>query len=67
MMSTVEEIEQAVRQLPPHDRAILCARLAELDAVEWDRQFEADVAAGRLDWLAEEARRDLKAGCCTDR
>ncbi len=66
-MSTVQEIEEAIQQLSPHDRALLCARLAEADADQWDQQFEADVAAGRLDWLAEEARQDLKAGRCTDR
>jgi hypothetical protein len=66
-MSTVQEIEEAIRQLSPQDRAILCSRLAETDAADWDRQLEADAAAGRLDWLAEEARQDLKAGRCSDR
>lgn len=32
----------------------------------WDRQFEADVAAGRLDQLAEEVLQDLREGRCTD-
>jgi len=59
-MNTVQEIEDAIRRLSAEDRAELCARLAELDAAEWDGQFEADVAAGRLDWLADEAREDLK-------
>ena len=66
-MSTVQEIEEAIQQLSPHDLALLLRRLAEADADQWDRQLEADVAAGRLDWLAEEARQDLKAGRCTDR
>ncbi len=39
---------------------------AERDAAEWDRQFEADVAAGRLDSLGEEALKDLREGRCTD-
>jgi hypothetical protein len=34
---------------------------AEFDAEQWDRQSEADVAAGKLDWLIEEARRDRQA------
>ena len=29
---------------------------------DWDRQFKADVAAGRLDRLVEEARADIAAG-----
>jgi hypothetical protein len=66
-MSTVQEIEEAIRQLPPEDRAALRDWLAEFDAEEWDRQIVADVAAGRLDWLADEARQDLKSGRCTDR
>jgi hypothetical protein len=66
-MSTVREIEDAIRQLSSEDRAALRAWLAELEAAEWDRQLEADVAAGRLDWLAQEARDDLRAGRCTDR
>ncbi|MBA2244560.1 MAG: hypothetical protein H0W11_06365 [Gemmatimonadetes bacterium] len=34
----------------------------EFDAEAWDRQFEQDVAAGRLDALADEALADLRAG-----
>ena len=66
-MSTVHEIEEAIQQLSPEDRAALRAWLAEFDAAEWDRQMDADVAAGRLDWLSDEARQDLKSGRCTDR
>jgi hypothetical protein len=39
---------------------------AEFDAEIWDRQFEEDVAAGRLDGLAEQALQHLREGCCTD-
>ena len=66
-MSTIHEIEEAIRQLSPLDRAAVRDWLAEFDAMEWDHQLEADVAAGRLDWLADEARQDLKSGRCTDR
>jgi hypothetical protein len=40
---------------------------AHFDAGKWDREFEDDVAAGRLDWLVDEARKDLEEGRCTDR
>jgi len=40
--------------------------LAAFDAEVWDQQFEEDVAAGRLEQLAEEALQDLRAGRCTD-
>ena len=65
-MSTVKEIEQAVRQLSAEDLAAFRAWFAEFDADEWDRQFEEDVAAGRLDQLADEALQDLREGRCTD-
>jgi hypothetical protein len=65
-MNTVNEIEQAVRSLPPDDLAAFRQWFATFDAVAWDAQFEQDVAAGRLDHLAEEALRDLKEGRCTD-
>src|SRR4029453_2804776 len=55
-MSTVQEIEDAVRQLTADERAAFRAWFAEFDAQEWDRQMESDVAAGKLDRLIEEAR-----------
>jgi hypothetical protein len=39
---------------------------AEFDATIWDKQFEADVAAGKLDTLAKKALQHLKEGRCTD-
>lgn len=66
-MSTVEEIEAALRCLSPEERAKFRAWYAEFDAAEWDRQLEVDVAAGRLDWLVAEAREDREQGRCTDR
>jgi hypothetical protein len=54
-MSTVQEIKDAVQQLPPDELAAFRAWFAEFDAAAWDRQFEADVAAGRLEKLADEA------------
>ena len=65
-MSTVHEIEQAIRNLGPQDLAALRQWFATFDAELWDRQLEQDVPAGRLDWLAEEARRDQSEGRCTD-
>ena len=35
-------------------------------AENWDKQFEKDVQAGRLDSLASEALEDLREGRCTD-
>lgn len=65
-MSTLHEIERAVSQLSPEDLAAFRAWFAEFDANSWDKQFEADVAEGRLDALAEKALQDLREGRCTD-
>lgn len=62
----VDEIKEAVRQLSPEDLAAFRAWFVEFDASAWDRQLEEDVAAGRLDQLAEEALQDLHEGRCTD-
>jgi hypothetical protein len=66
-MNTLPEIEQAVRQLSPENLAAFRVWFAEFDAQNWDRQFEADVAAGRLDALAEKALKQLHKRECTDR
>jgi hypothetical protein len=65
-MSTIEEIQTAVSKLSPEELSAFRAWFAEFDAKVWDQQFEQDVAAGRLDSLAEEALRDLREGRCTD-
>ena len=65
-MSTIVEIEEAIRKLPDEDLASLRAWFAEFDAAAWDRQFERDAAEGRLDALADEALRDRREGRCTD-
>lgn len=65
-MSTVPEIEAAVRRLDASALAEFRTWFAEFDAAEWDRQIERDAAAGRLDAMAQEALDDLNAGRCTD-
>jgi hypothetical protein len=63
---SVTEIEQAVQRLAPQELAKFREWFAQFDATRWDRQFEDDVAAGRLDALAKEALDDLRNGRCTD-
>ena len=65
-MKTVQEIEKAIRQLSPKELATLRAWFATFDAEVWDQQFAEDVAAGRLEQLAEEALEDLREGRCTN-
>jgi hypothetical protein len=66
-MSAFEEIEAVIQQLSPDQMAVFRAWFAEFDAAAWDRQIAEDEAAGRLDWLIDEALDDLDAGRCTDR
>ena len=65
-MSSVQEIQEAVRQLPVEGLAAFREWFAEFDASLWDRRFATDVGDGRLDKLAEEALQDLHEGRCTD-
>jgi hypothetical protein len=65
-MSDISEIERAVEVLPPDDLARFREWFAGFDAARWDRQWEEDVAAGRLDGLAADALAELKRGHCTD-
>jgi len=66
-MSSVQDIEAAVAQLAPEQRAQFRAWFEAFDAREWDQQMEEDLGSGRLDWLLDEALADLSAGRCTDR
>jgi hypothetical protein len=61
-VSTVEEIERAVRRLAPAELAAFREWFDEFEADAWDRRIEADAARGRLDALAAEALRDAEGG-----
>jgi hypothetical protein len=47
--------------MTPEEIASLRAWFAEYDAAQWDRQFEADVKAGKLDAMASEAFREFQS------
>ena len=61
-MSDLEHLEQQVLQLSPEDLAKFRAWLIELDHQLWDKQIEADAAAGKLNRLIAEAHAEFKAG-----
>jgi hypothetical protein len=54
-VSTVQEIERAIEKLSEEE-------LAEIRAWLWDRDIERDVAAGKLDSIADEALREHLSG-----
>jgi hypothetical protein len=61
----VEELERQVKDLSAEELVEFRRWFAEFDALEWDRQFESDVRAGKLDALAERALRAHDAGQTT--
>jgi hypothetical protein len=61
-MSSIEQAEKAVRELPPAELAEFRRWFLEFDAAAWDGQYQTDVSAGRLDAVAEEAIADLRQG-----
>jgi hypothetical protein len=50
-----QEIQSAIDALPEQDFSRLVEWLRERDWQQWDAQLEADVAAGKLDFLKQEA------------
>ena len=64
-MTKIEIIERQIKELSREELAEFRAWFAEFDGELWDRQFEADVKAGKLDALAEAALRDHRSGLST--
>ena len=61
-MKTVEEIQAAIQNLPREDFFHLHEWMHVRFNDEWDKQFEEDVLAGRLDRAANEALAAHRAG-----
>lgn len=54
-MPNVEEIQAEIEALSQEDFVRLRAWFAQKDWLLWDKQLEADIAKGKLDFLLEEA------------
>ena len=65
-MSTVQEIETAIANLPEDEFWKLADRVMALREEAWDRQMDADAKSGKLDALFDQADRDFEAGRCTE-
>lgn len=61
-MSTVAEIENALQTLPVDDAWKVAGWLQQYLDDQWDRQIDADIAAGKLDKFADQAVADYHAG-----
>ena len=64
-MGKIEKIEQQIQALSAEELARFRAWFLEYDWASWNRQLENDVAAGKLDALAEKALRDHATGKST--
>jgi hypothetical protein len=66
-VSTVAEIIDAVRHLSDPEKDEFLARLREVEFEDaWDRQMDADAAAGKLDLLVKEADTAIESGTLRD-
>ena len=66
-MSGVAEIKVAIAHLSVQEVIKLRQWFDEWEANFWDQEIEADIQAGRLDKLADEALRAFEAGDYTER
>jgi hypothetical protein len=53
---TIQEIEQAIKELSPEELTRFRAWFEEFDAKAWDGQIERDAKSGKLDKLATQAK-----------
>ena len=65
-MSTVTEIQEAIRGLAKDDYDQLMRWLEEYDWRLWDSVIEADSKSGKLDFLAQEAKNAKERGTLRD-
>jgi hypothetical protein len=61
-MTRLDRLEHAISELDDDELKKLGAWIDELRWQRWDRQFEADVKAGRLDRFIAEARSEIASG-----
>ncbi len=62
---SLAELENAVATLPPEKLSEFSTWFEEFLADQWDKKFDADVVAGKLDHLAAKADADFESGRCT--
>jgi hypothetical protein len=61
-MSRVEEIEAAIEQLSPEEFRRVAQWFYDREQARWDEQLDRDSAAGRLDFLFDEASKEAEEG-----
>ena len=61
-MANVKELEKAISNLSAEEYKEFREWFETYEAQQWDKQFEEDVEAGKLDAFAQEAIQDYKKG-----
>ncbi len=61
-MSKIDELKAEIERLASEEFAELFRWLSEKDWERWDQEIAADSQAGRLDFLAREAREEKAKG-----
>jgi len=61
-MITVEEIKNAIRELPLNDRRRIAEWIDDARDEDWDARIAADAKAGALDEILQEVDRDIESG-----
>ena len=65
-MSRIDRLKVEIESLPGEEIAELFRWLSEKDWEKWDKEIEADSQAGKLDFLAREARDEKAKGRLKD-
>jgi len=66
-MDRVEEIESAITSLPPEDFQRIAKWFHAIEQTRWDWQMDRDSAAGRLEFLFQEAQHETDDGLVRER
>lgn len=59
-MKTIDRIKNEIKQLSDRERAKLVRWMIDRDNEKWDEQMSEDAAAGRLQFLVDEAAMERK-------
>lgn len=62
---SLQELEETVTRLSESELVTFAKWFDEFMADQWDRRFEADVRAGRLEAAGRQADEQFEAGRCT--
>jgi hypothetical protein len=65
-VSKLDELKAEIEGLPNEEFAEIVRWLSKKDWEKWDKEIDADSQAGRLDFLAREAREEKTKGNLKD-